>query len=1144
MFQITKKHILITTSLLALVAMLLAVFSTTALASLGWVGGMWPAGGSTNNLTEPASFNVFVQVYKNGVTEPDGPGAGITCTLRWAPVGFFGGTWGAAVDTPMVYNTDIGNNDEYMATITQVDGLTVGLYEYTALCTDTSDDPDTFLEQTDGYGRIKVDAASGGCNGASQGDNNVYYNGLFHDSFSASYRSPTGPVTDSQGAVTLKFRTCMDDLTSRPVARVWNDRTDVESFFDLNFDSHGSDASLGGVTYWSVDLPIPTDPTILYYVFRASEGSATGYYRDDDPKFYGGGFGTSESDQTTAYNNSYQLTVYDDSFSVPGWMRSAVVYQIFPERFRDGSAGNNPTAGRFFYNEAGGSIVRSNAAPSDWNVQMCDPRSLYTPSCAGKYSDNFYGGDLAGITQKIEQGYFDNLGVSVLYLNPIFRSPSNHKYDTADYLVIDPDFGALSDFQALVAAAEAHNIEIILDGVFNHTSSDSMYFDRYFRYDSSGNLISPSGIGTDDDSGGCEAAAAPFYSWFYFPDTGNPGKDNGVTVYCNNDTPQTYEAWYGYSSLPKLQANITAVRDLIWDNGLSSVGPYWTEQGAAGWRFDVGADVDPGLTSPYNNTYWEGFRAAVRDGGVTGRTDTLLLGEEWGDSSAWLLGNEWDSVMNYRFRSALLSWLFTGCSGSGCTGGTVFQENDSNSASSSGAISYLSPSQFNARLRSIQEDYPPMAFQAMMNLDGSHDTNRVRFLLKKVNNDNDAAAVQRMKEWWLFAYTYPGAPTLYYGDEIGLHQDGVYDSSTWQDDPYNRVPFPWPDASGSYYGYGSGSDTSSNAYNTNLQGFARHMASLRWSYPALQDGDVQHGLVIDDANKLYGYARTNGSQTALILLNRDSAAHSATFSGLNAAPYNLSDGTLLKDGISGTTYTVSGGQVTVSVTPTWGAVLLEWDKIETPAAISGLVATIAGSDRTLKWTAVSADTTLTREVAVSYTIHRSTSPSFTPDVSNQIGTASPPAYGSPFNQVTYVDAGSVDGSTYYYSICSLNAAGKTNCSAPSLPTAVMISGFAILPLSDGAMIQWQTMLELDLIGFNLYRSTSLDGPRQRLNVEVIECQQLGEPFGAAYAFLDEGIQPGVHYYYWLEWVNGSGYTILAGQAQFQQSLLYLPLALR
>jgi glycosidase len=189
-------------------------------------------------------------------------------------------------------------------------------------------------------------------------------------------------------------------------------------------------------------------------------------------------------------------------------MQRGVIYQIFPDRFRDGDAANNPAAGRFSYDQPGGTITRSNQI--DWNSAVCDPR-LAATACTGKYGDNFYGGDLAGITEKINQDYFDNLGVSVLYLNPIFRAPSNHKYDTADYLTIDPDFGTLADFQALTAAAHAHGIKVMLDGVFNHTSSDSTYFDRYGRFDAAGNLNDPDG-GTFDGSGACEAVASAFRS--------------------------------------------------------------------------------------------------------------------------------------------------------------------------------------------------------------------------------------------------------------------------------------------------------------------------------------------------------------------------------------------------------------------------------------------------------------------------------------------------------------------------------------------------------------------------------------------------------------------------------------------------------
>ena len=410
------------------------------------------------------------------------------------------------------------------------------------------------------------------CAGASVGDNNVYWAGRFHDSFSADFRSPTGPVTTGQGTVTLKFRTCRYDVQSASI-RVWDDRTNTQTISALTFDSNGTVSGVGDVTYWKIDLAIPAQATILYYVFSATDGAATAYYRDDDPKFYSGGYGAAEGNQTVAYDNSYQLTVYDPGFAVPAWMQRGVAYQVFPDRFRDGDSANNPAAGRFFYG-ANSAIVRS--GQTDWNTTVCDPRSVASPTCADHYSDNFYGGDLAGVIQKINDGYFDNLGVSVLYLNPIFRSPSNHKYDTADYMAIDPDFGTLADFQALAAAAQAHGMKLILDGVFNHTSSDSKYFDRYSRYDASGN--SNSG---NDGSGACEATGSTFRGWFYFSDTStinNPGKDGNDYALCapvDTNTNQTqYEAWYGYSSLPKLQANSTAVRGLIWNNGLSSVGPY------------------------------------------------------------------------------------------------------------------------------------------------------------------------------------------------------------------------------------------------------------------------------------------------------------------------------------------------------------------------------------------------------------------------------------------------------------------------------------------------------------------------------------------------------------------------------------------
>ncbi len=850
------------------------------------------------------------------------------------------------------------------------------------------------------------------------GDCDIRWNEVRHDTFDPVYRSVVGPATPGQ-TVRLRLRVAQGDLTSARL-RLWDARAKTESYLNLAWD-RAFDRDPTTYDYWTVEVPIATQPTILYYFFELNDnGGGTcpagrspvrAWYVDDDIQFTGGGLGV----MTAAYNDrqSFQITVYDPKFSVPEWMQRGVVYQIFPDRFRDGTPANDPAAGRFSYAEPGGAIVRSGGTA--WNTEMCDPRTpaAYGKGCPGRYGDNFYGGDLQGITEKIQQGFFDNLGVSVLYLNPIFRSPSNHKYDTADYMTIDPDFGTLADFQAMTQAAHAHGIKIILDGVFNHVSSDSKYFDRYDRYNAQGNLTSPNGRGANDDSGACESGTSAFYSWFYFPAVSKPGQDGDTPVLCPNGpnrAGQSYEAWFGYSSLPKLRANAPAVRNLIWAKGDQSVGPYWVKQGADGWRFDVGADVDPGLTGDSGNDYWEGFRAAVRDAGVTGKTDTLLLGEEWGDASPWLLGNEWDSAMNYRFRSTVLSWLMTGCNGPGCTDGARFEDNDLNVNSSSGPLTPLSPSQFNARLRSIQEDYPPMAFKAMMNLAGSHDTNRVRFLLKKVNRDDDTVAAQRMKELWLFAFTYAGAPTVYYGDEVGLSHDGVFSNGKYEDDPYNRVPYPWDDTPGTY-----GADT------TNLLPHLRKMASLRWSYRALQDGDVLHGVVINDQNKVYGFARARDGQTALIALNRDNAAHGVTFAGLKGAPYNLSDGTVLVDALNGGMYSVSGGQVSVTVNSNWGVVLLKQSEIDTPAA-PAVTRQTAGADVRLTWPAVVTDTRGEREVVTRYDVYRGTTAGFAPAPNNLVGTVTPPPFGSPDGKLGYTDPNAAPGN-FFYAVRAVNGAG-------------------------------------------------------------------------------------------------------------------------
>jgi len=823
---------------------------------------------------------------------------------------------------------------------------------------------------------------------------NITWEAVLHDSFNPFYRSITGATTPEK-SIKIRIRTAAGNL-SMVRTRIWDDRINKEIFYNMKPD-YEADTSTA-YDWWTTYIPTGNKPTILYYFFELT-GKSDGncqpdidYYVDDDPKFYGGGYGHMRSSYTDGH--SFQITVYDPEFKVPGWMKRGIVYQIFPDRFRDGNSGNNPAPGRFYYGTHDGTIFRSNQ--DKWNYRICDPRRTYRPHCKEKYGENFYGGDLRGIIQKINEGYFDNLGVSILYLNPIFKSPSNHKYDTGNYLEIDSDFGTIYDFKELIEVARNHRMKIIVDGVFNHTSSDSIYFDYYSRF---------------PYSGACEDESSPYRSWFYIPDIGNPARGSLPSVTCAGGL--TYEAWFGYSSLPKLNSNSSQVRDLFWANGIKSVAPFWIKEGIDGWRLDVGGDVDPGLTNDPSNNFWEGFRSAIRDSSVTGRTDAVIISEEWGDASPWLLGNEWDSVMNYRLRSALLSWFFTGCSGPGCKNhGQLFEDNDSNKNNHSGSIAYIGPSKFNARLLSIYEDYPAESFKAMMNLEGSHDTNRIRFLLKKINYNDDSLALRRLREWWIFSFTYPGAPTIYYGDEVGLTHDGVFSNGKYEDDPYNRAPFPWNDTPGDY-----------RANTNKLLPHMRKMSSIRNSYRALQDGDVHHGLIIDDTKRVYAYARTHKDKAAFIALNRNTSEENAIFSDLNSDPFNLSDGTIFIDPLSGKRFEVSGGSLKLKIQGEWGAVLLDKTAIDTPSEISDLSFRISRGNAILRWPPVTTDTDDGRELVTLYKIFRGKKSDFIPEKNNLIATVTPPPFGNPDGIISCTDK-NISNGQYYYLIRAYNSSGK------------------------------------------------------------------------------------------------------------------------
>ncbi len=684
--------------------------------------------------------------------------------------------------------------------------------------------------------------------GPAGADDDIWWGCLGHFTRDETYRQPWGAIPTT-ATVTLRLRACHDDLTGAVLHVYLHNQGEVatltmtRAFSDTTYD------------YWEAVATAPATPTLMYYKFEAIDGSDHDWYVDDAAFDGRNGWGHAV-DENPVYD-AFRITVYERAFQTPSWLQNGVVYQIFPDRFRDGDPTNNIISGtHVFYDNLHGGITYTT-----WNSLVHDPRE--PGPLANRWSEDFYGGDLQGVTQRLDD--LRALGVTVIYLNPVFLSPSNHRYDTASYEQVDPILGGDAALADLLAAAHARGMHVILDGVFNHTSSDSIYFDKYSRYPT---------------LGAYESQSSPYFDWYTF-----------------SNWPDGYLSWWGYDTLPVLRSSNPEVRTYIY-SGTGAIATRWILSGTAGWRLDVGGDVDSGATtlSDGRSDYWEGFRARVKGADP----QAAIIGEEWGDATYWLLGQEWDSVMNYRFRSALLSFLRD----------TPYTDNDNNPGSASGPLNPITISQFDDWLHAIQEDYPPTAWYGMLNLVGSHDTNRVRFVLGHAQHadGSDLSAAELDARQGLLAilqFTLPGAPTVYYGDEVGLDAPGRWANNTWEDDPYNRAPYPWPDTPGHYQARPA------------VRALYAQLGRIRGAHPALRTGTFDT-LLTDDTRGVYAFGRTLGmTETALVVVNRSGTARTVS------VPLNgyLADGTLLSDPLNRTHVVVSGGAVTVTLRAEWGAIL-------------------------------------------------------------------------------------------------------------------------------------------------------------------------------------------------------------------------------
>ena len=405
----------------------------------------------------------------------------------------------------------------------------------------------------------------------------------------------------------------------------------------------------------------------------------------------------------------FRVTVYDPAFQVPHWAQDAVYYFIFPDRYRNGNPANDPKVGERKYQNH----------PIEVHANWLD--KPYKPGTGdgsdAHYNNDFFGGDLEGVIQKLDD--IQDLGANTIYMTPVFKAASNHKYDTADFQEIDPAFGSNADFTRLTQEAAKRGIRIIADASLNHVGADSKYFDRF------GNFKSQSqGAFTTNQI----QANSPYASWFTLDPT-------------QTDPEKQFKGWVGVADLPELNKKSPGWRQYAYGDK-DSVTRKWLKLGASGWRMDVAPWVP--------DDFWREWRKAVKQT----KPDAMTIAETWFDASKYFLGDTFDATMNYVLRNAILDFA-----------------NGSDARTLS------------ANLEHLREAYPPQAFHALMNLLSSHDQARALHVLGGPLGASPEAlqkAKQKLRLATAVQMSLPGSPTVYYGDEVGVSGgDDPYNRMTY-----------------------------------------------------------------------------------------------------------------------------------------------------------------------------------------------------------------------------------------------------------------------------------------------------------------------------------------------------------------------------
>ena len=601
------------------------------------------------------------------------------------------------------------------------------------------------------------------------------------------------PEPKENELVTFRFRTAKDDVDR--VGLVTTAGTYVME----------KERTQGEFDYYTFEVRLREEP--FRYCFEVQSGTE---------KYYYGRCGISR--EILEYYNF----VVVPGFSTPDWAKGAVMYQIFTDRFYNGDKSNDVETNEYYYiGDYSRRVTNWDKYPANMGVR------------------EFYGGDLQGVMDKLD--YLQELGVEVVYFNPLFVSPSNHKYDIQDYDYIDPHYGKIVDdggevlpngvtdnsqatkykkrttglknleasnelFIKLVEELHRRGMKVILDGVFNHCGSFNKWMDRERIYEGE----------EDYEPGAYVSADSPYRSYFRFF---KEGPENWP--YNGN-----YDGWWGHDTLPKLNYEDS----VKLENYILYIGRKWVSPpyNVDGWRLDVAADL--GRSNEYNHDFWKKFRRAVKDA----NPNALILAEHYGDPSDWLRGDEWDTVMNYDAFMEPITWFLTGMEKHSDEAREELLGNIDN------FIGSMAHHMSNMLTPSLQ-----VAMNELSNHDHSRFLTRTNHMVGRVEHLGPEAANEYvnkavMREAVVMQMTWVGAPTVYYGDEAGV---------CGFTDPDNRRTYPW------------------GHEDHELIAFHKEAIRIHKGHPALRTGSLK---ILGGEENILSYARFKGHDRIIVVINNRS----------------------------------------------------------------------------------------------------------------------------------------------------------------------------------------------------------------------------------------------------------------------------------